>query len=295
VAENNQGTGKSLPGVPSALNANNFRNPTNPAAARLNVSPMITGPATGNQRLVYMGEHEIPQRGGIPFKDPNKVVNKRVTQATPIADARYMLYTLAPYYKKQLDDTTTAYFGHNRWDPSWQDKVWEKAIQVSANSFAYGNQKITPIDAFKMIASDMAQSSGGGRGGGAGGGGYSGPVTTETTSTSVSLTDPGTARGLVNKSLSDYLGREATSAEQEKFLTALNSAERRSPTVTRQTSTTTPGGAGRNTVTQDVESSGGFNPSTFAQEYAAGQEGAAEFQAATSLLDAFIDSLKARV
>jgi hypothetical protein len=37
---------------------------------------------------------------------------------------------------------------------------------------------------------------------------------------------------------------------------------------------------------------GGFNPSTFAEDYAQGMEGAAEFQAATTYLDAFINALR---
>lgn len=282
--------------MPSAtgLNMQNYRNPTTPAANRLNVSPQIQGPATGNQRLVYMGMQSVQAPAGIPYKKPGQMVQKQVPYMVPVADARYMMYTLAPDAKKQLDEVTTAYFGHNRWDPSWQDNVWEQAIQVSANAKAYANQNVTPVDAFQMIVSDMSKASGGGRGGGGGGGGAAGPTTTTTTSKSVSLTDPGSARALVNKSLTDYLGREATEAEQEKFLSALNAAERRSPTVTRQTTRSVPG-RGTSTVTQEVETQQGFNPSTFAQEYAQSQEGAAEYQAATNLLDVFIGSLKARV
>lgn len=285
-----------LPRMPSAtgLNMQNYRNPTTPAAQRINVSPQIQGPATGNQRLVYMGMETVQAPAGIPYKKPGQMVQKQVPYMVPVADARYMMYTLAPDAKKQLDAVTTAYFGHNRWDPSWQDNVWEQAIQVSANAKAYANQNVTPVDAFQMIVSDMSKASGGGRGGAGGGGGAAGPTTTTTTSTSVSLTDPGSARALVNKSLTDYLGREATEAEQEKFLQALNAAERRSPTVTRQTTRSVPG-RGTATVTQDVETRQGFNPSTFAQEYAQSQEGAAEYQAATNLLDVFIGSLKARV
>lgn len=298
MAENTQNKQQTaLPRMPSAtgLNMQNYRNPTTPAAARLNVSPQIQGPATGNQRLVYMGMQTVQAPAGVPYKRPGQMVQKTVPYMVPVADARYMMYTLAPEAKKQLDKVTTAYFGHDRWDPSWQDNVWEQAIQVSANAKAYANQNVTPVDAFQMIVSDMAQASGGGRGGaGGGGGGGGGPTTTTTTSTSVSLTDPGSARALVNKSLTDYLGREATEQEQEKFLQALNAAERRSPTVTRQTTRTVPG-RGTASVTQDVETRQGFNPSTFAQEYAQSQEGAAEYQAATNLLDVFIGSLKARV
>ena len=192
---------------------------------------------------------------------------------------------------------TTAYFGHNRWEPSWQDNVWERAINISANSYYYGGEAnaITPIEAFELVVADMASGSGGGRGGGGAGGGYSGPVTTTQTSTNVNLTDPGTARQLVNRTLAETLGRDATSQEQERFLEALNMQERRSPTVTRQTVTTTPRGVARTEVEQEVMTQGGFNPAQFAEEFAESQEGAAEYQAATNLMDAFIGALRARV
>jgi hypothetical protein len=77
-------------------------------------------------------------------------------------------------------------------------------------------------------------------------------------------------------------------------LKALNAVEKRSPSVTKSVSTTTPG-VGTSRTESETSSRGGFNPSTFAEEYAQGQEGAAEFQAATTLLDTFIGSLGARV
>jgi hypothetical protein len=83
--------------------------------------------------------------------------------------------------------------------------------------------------------------------------------------------------------------------EQNSFLKALNVQEKRNPTVTKSTSVTTPQGQGKSMVESETMSQGGFNPSTFAQEYAQGMEGAAEYQAATTLLDTFIGSLKARV
>jgi hypothetical protein len=90
--------------------------------------------------------------------------------------------------------------------------------------------------------------------------------------------------------LGNFLGRAADPQEQKAFLKALNVQERQNPTVTRQT--TVSGGGSSSSTSSTI---GGFNPSTFAKEYAAGQEGAGEFQAATSLLDTFISSLGAKV
>ena len=289
---------KNLPSIPSAANINNYYPATTPATQRLGVtSNAVYGSNTGTQRLVYLGQMDVQAPAGIPYKDPNKTVTKKMDRLVDAADARYMMYTLAPEAKKRLNDLTTAYFGHDRWDPSWQDGVWEQAIQVSANSVAYGNKGdwIDPVSAFGLVVNEMSAGTSGGRGGGGGGGGYSGPTTTMQTSKSVNLTDPTTARGLIKGALSGYLGRDATDVEQQSFLRALNAAERRNPTVTKATTTTTPQGVAQTTVESETMSMGGFNPSTFAEEYAQGMEGSAEFQAATTLLDTFIGSLKARV
>ena len=95
----------------------------------------------------------------------------------------------------------------------------------------------------------------------------------------VNLTDPGTAKQLINQSLQNYLGRRATNRELRKFVDALNTAEMGSP----RTQTVSGGVA----VT-----AGGFNPATFAEDYAMGMEGAGEFQAVKKYLDAFIGSLQ---
>ena len=287
-----------IAGIPSAsgLTMGTFVNPTSPVAQKLQVDAPVIGPATGNQRYVYMGEVQVQRPAGIPYKNPSALKTQKVARLVPIADARYMMETLAPAERKKLNDTTTAYFGHNRWDKSWQDGVWERAINISANSYAYGgtSNAITPVDAFQLVVQDMENASSG-RGGGGGAAAYTGPVTTVQTTKTVNLTNPTEARTLVNKALSDYLGREATGTEQQNFLAALNAQEQRNPSVTKQKSVSTPQGVAMTTVNSEVQSQGGFNPSTFAQEYAQGQEGAAEFQAATNLLDTFIGSLKARV
>jgi len=96
------------------------------------------------------------------------------------------------------------------------------------------------------------------------------------------LTDPGTAETLINQALQQYLGRQASDIEIKQFRKALRKAERKSPTEVDIEGTTQ--------ITK-----GGFNAATFAQQYAEGMEGAAEYQAATTFLDSFIDSLGAKV
>ena len=67
-----------------------------------------------------------------------------------------------------------------------------------------------------------------------------------------------------------------------------------SPSVTEQRTTTTRAGSATATSATS-ETTGGFNPATFAEEWAAGQQGAGEFQAATNLLDSFIQAIGAKV
>lgn len=284
-----------LPSIPSAgrLSTQNLYPQGTPAMQRLEVSSPIVGPATGNQRYVYMGEAmSEPRWPGFPYKTNVKQPQK-VDRLVPISDARYMMDTLAPEAKQKLYDTATRYYGGAQWEQSWLDNVWERAINVSANSYAYANKKVDPVTAFEMIVGDLERS--GARPAGAGGGGgVAGPTTTRQVSESINLTDPGTARTLLKNSLTEYLGRDATDKEQQAFLRALNAAEEGAPTVTEAVTTTTPG-RGTSMVRSRTRTTGGFNPSTFAQEYAQGQEGAAEYQAATSLLDTFIGTLRARV
>jgi hypothetical protein len=116
---------------------------------------------------------------------------------------------------------------------------------------------------------------------GGGGGPYS------STNRVVSLSDEGTARRLLSGALTTYLGRTATDDENAMFLKALNVQERQNPSITKTTGNT----SGRNT-TQSQTVTGGMDKNDFAERFAKSQEGYAEYQAATTYLDAFIGSLE---
>lgn len=118
-----------------------------------------------------------------------------------------------------------------------------------------------------------------------GNGGSGGPYSS--TNRVVSLSDEGTARRLLNGALTNYLGRTASDEENAMFLKALNVQERRNATVTKTVGNT----SGRNT-TQSQTVTGGMDKNDFADRFAKSQEGYAEYQAATTYLDAFIGSLK---
>ena len=116
-----------------------------------------------------------------------------------------------------------------------------------------------------------------GSGGGGGGGGYGGGGGGGTTS-QIRLTDPESAKLLINNAMAGLLGREATQEEYAAFLKTLNNDERNNPVVST---------ASGNTMTV----TGGTNPQQIAKDYSEGREDFAEFQAATTYMDAFMAAL----
>ena len=204
-----------------------------------------------------------------------------------LSSAKKLVQILPPDKMKILTSTMDSAYGAGKWKYSDLISGWGDAAEMSGTYLATTNDYVSVFDAFQRLAQVRASNglsmSGKAVSGGAGGTSY-------TKQTSIRLTDPSTARGLVDTALNNYLGRNATQQEQQQFLKALNYQEKAAPTVTEQiTSTSGKSSTIRSTTT------GGFDPATFAKEYAAGIEGAGEFQAATSLLDSFIQAIGAKV
>jgi hypothetical protein len=124
-------------------------------------------------------------------------------------------------------------------------------------------------------------------------GAYAGPTTASRTDTSMKLSDPMTAKGLLSDSLTKYLGKEPSPEDLSQFVSALNDYERGNATVTKSTATTTPDKAAHSTDTvQSTATVGGTDPAQFAEDWARSQEGSAEYQAATEYMDAFLTAIK---
>ena len=190
------------------------------------------------------------------------------------AQARNAWPLLPDATRQKLTDRMDAAFGKGKWTNGKLQYYWDQALN-GGNFALYAQNRLLAIpDVFDIVVGQGAAQEAA-RGGGSGGG--------SSTSRQIRLTDPQGARTLIDNALESYLGRRATTDEQQQFLKALNVQEQRNPTVTRTTS----GGGATTSVT-----TGGFNPSTFAEDYAQGMEGAAEFQAATTYLDAFINALR---
>ena len=170
-----------------------------------------------------------------------------------------------------------AYYGYDA-APAQAGKLYSDAVAMSAN------KGITVQAALREIAA-----SGNGKGGSKDGKGGSGGPFTNVTKT-VQVTDAGEAERLLNASLATYLGRRATEGEMKEFVKQLNRSERLNPTVTTTKGVRSSGG-----TTQTQEQEGGFDSTNFAEKWARGREGAAEYQAATTYMDAFtkvIDELE---
>lgn len=208
-------------------------------------------------------------------------------QQPTVFTAQNMWANLQEDQFKYVAGLMNQYYGEGRWSLSGGagkagvKGFWEDAVNISRAQANLG-EPVPVLKAFDQILSNAAAAGLGGAAagaaGGAGGGGGGGPVITKT----VNLTDPGTAETLIDQALQQYLGRRASDQEVSEFRKALRKAERGSPTEVD--------------IQGDTQvRKGGFNPATFAQEYAEGMEGAAEYQAATTFLDSFINSLGARV
>ena len=208
-------------------------------------------------------------------------------QQPTVFTAQNMWANLQEDQFKYVAGLMNQYYGEGRWSLSGGagkagvKGFWEDAVNISRAQSNLG-EPVPVLKAFDQILANAAAAgltgaaAAGGAGGGAGGGG--GPVITK----SVNLTDPGTAETLIDQALQQYLGRRASDREVKQFRKALRKAERGAPTEVD--------------IKGDTQiRKGGFNPATFAQQYAEGMEGAAEYQAATTFLDSFINSLGARV
>lgn len=204
--------------------------------------------------------------------------------------------SLSPAAQQKLYKDAQAVYGHDKVPALNMDSF----LTLTASN-AYGVQQSTGLKVGVLNYWDYYKQSGGpglnayaksgsGSGSGGAGGGYSGPVTSKSKQTSVNLTDPTSARGLVDAAMTQYLGRRPTQKEYANFLQQLNSMEEKNPSVTTQTSVTTPGVGSSSTVAKS-KTTGGSNAQQYAVEYARGQEGAAEYTAATTVADAFISLL----
>lgn len=218
---------------------------------------------------VYMGSKYGYQAGA---KQPITIISD---EFVPMEEAWGGYASLSNEALRELSNILQIKAGTRNPNPEELKGLYADGILAANYITRNTGRRVTAIEALRefyvdkkdIYGLDREGKSGGGRGG------YSGPVT------QTRLTDPTTAESLLDTSLKNYLGRAATKREKSEFLRALNQYEAENPTVT------TPMGKGASVTT------GGAQPTVFAEQFAQAQEGAAEYQAATTYLDAFLGAL----
>jgi len=115
---------------------------------------------------------------------------------------------------------------------------------------------------------------------GAGGSGTGGPYTTS--QTNVSLSSESQAAATLDQMYQQELGRTADDKEIAAFKKALNAAQMQSPSK----SVTSGFRSGSGSSSSSTKTTGGFDPTRFAREYAQSQEGFGERYAGITFMDA---------
>lgn len=223
--------------------------------------------ATGQDDLVFIG-FEGKYGGGQGVVAPTLMSKEAL---------RYF-DNFPPEMQDRVMEITRLYY--EGMDPqfSWNEKRWNEAVDI-AHSALYNNGVYkSPFEAYEQVLirwraqeEEKNRTSGGGGGGFYGGGGSA-------STKRITLTSVTDAYYLLNQAMGTYLGRSPSQQELARFVKMLNAQETANPVVATATGDTT-------------MQEGGFNPAVFAEQFARGTEGSAEYQAATTFLDTLMGAL----
>jgi hypothetical protein len=231
---------------------------------------------------VFMGYRE---QEAVPkfLAKPGASRVQRVPQYVPLDFAKTQANMLSAQESEKLMQVATEMYGYT---PSYivgYKPTWENLVDLSYQIKTQYGQNVAPLAAWDWWKERTGQSP---KMFGSKTGGGTTRARTRAREETVSLTDPGTARTLVDQALESFLGRSATDQEFKNFSRALQGVEEANPVITEQ-ETRRADGTTRTTTTRE----GGMNAQSFAQAWARGQEGSAEYTAATSLMDAFTEAI----
>lgn len=233
----------------------------------------INGQPIVADQLIYLGpEYEqpaIPKRrvaGG----------NGMVT----VDRAKGMYAFLLPEQKERFDANIEKLTGKR---PAGTSGLyyWEEMVNNSATLSAAVGRPISVFETAELLANQSPAKPGDGRG----------PTTTISTTETIDLSNPSSARRLLDSTLGGYLGRLPTQKEYRNFLNVLNAAEEEAPQITQQTSRTVPG-EGTTRVANKVRGEGGLSREQIATEYVRSREDYAETRLSNTGLSAFLELLK---
>jgi hypothetical protein len=199
---------------------------TNPAPAYAGSSddPMVyIGP--GAPRSPYAGK-ELP--GGERIGDAGTGPRER-----PLSDVQQDIYRMSPRERQKWADLLVANGIIEEGNFNFEDLVgaWAAATEGAANLYSIGGHKVTPTGYVKMMSAGMS--------GGSAAAPFDGKdkfSTTETVnSTNTDLSTKGEARAIIREAFQSELGRDPTRRESRAFFRALRKAEKRHPSRTTGT------------------------------------------------------------
>jgi hypothetical protein len=250
----------------------------------------ITGPTTQRVRQTYVSNPRMDR----PVQPPRLTAQNYVEQRV-VRDEEAFVRGRIEEDRTGLNDLVSAGFLGNtnqdvqdavilaaNGDPDKYESVFRTAATTAALRQKAGEANVSMLDVLgEWTKNGLPESLRGGNRNGGGGGAFS------STQTQVTLTNEGTARRIINDALSRELGRAASKDELNKFLKTLNANEKQNPTITK-----TQGYSSDGSSTSSSTTTGGFDSMDFAERFARSQEGYAEYQAATTYMDAFINALE---
>lgn len=256
--------GYQVPGMPRNIQPNVYTPPRAPAASG--------SPASFRQA-------EEASKKGPAAPPPNYPSTRQEGVVTDTDQANLLFYTWSDEDRDAWGDYLVG-LGLITQDEAgdWKtlQKFWTTYVGDAAN-FASAGKRVSPWDVARMDSKAPGNK--------AAAGGAGGPAKVrDTTSKSVNLTDPTTARAVVNQALSQYLGRDANDEEAKAFTAALNAQETANPNVTKTHYNAD--GTSSSSVT-----TGGTNAGELARESAMADPNYAEYQAASTVYNAFISAL----
>lgn len=229
------------------------------------------------------------QYAGVTAMNPNAYVRPGDSDM-----AELDFYNLDPNYQEFLTAMAKAQGGRSG------KALWDRAVEYAEGIYGSGGGRITPFDVVQSWARraglnvPSAGNASGYRDGSDATGvdaGYDGPITSRSTSSSVDVTNAEDAEVNLRNAMQSLLGRDPTDKEVSQFTAKLNAAERANPNVTTSSQTQEFGDRGDGPdggyTQSSSESTGGVNPSLRAQDYAERRPDYAEYQMATTYLDAF--------
>jgi hypothetical protein len=225
--------------------------------------------------LVYVGQEEkYTTGGGVSSVDRYVPLEFMVEQGRNLsADQTQKVWEIAEKRFKYLPSDVQGYDSTYRFLVT---EAWKHQLATG--------EKVTPFEWYDMWSKK------GGKYSEDGGGGGGAAQPTRSVSEVVNFSDPGTAQTVLNQAMEQYLGRTATPKELSQFKKALTSVQEDMPSVTT-TDTDLVTEQGELTQKSRQVRQSPMNVQSFAEAYARGQEGSAEYQAATDLMDSFISAI----